>query len=599
MAGGVRVRTLVVLVALVPLLVLTGLSAVVVRGQIDTAVAAATLGDEAERLGTLYGLRVFVRQEASQSQGLAEMRRLGVTPEMLEGVLGHDVVELLARTQQSVDAALAAIDTPGSVRAPLDRARADVDEPRTRYDEVVVAVDALIVDCDQRLRDARRAAKLDDELVGVLDVVALASAEFDAGSALYETYAGMMKPDAESPVTVTELARVRGAYDGVRRQLTAALTSLGYADLVDRLESAQTTSYLTWIDRIIAGEQLPPATLAASPEGRAAATGSVELADLVAELLTALVDDVQQQATAAQADARRSATNLIVIVVAAWLASVAVVTVVTRRVTSPLARLVDGSAEVTAGRLDAEIAVDSGPREVRAVSRSIAELTAAVRLLHRSADALADGSLDDGSLDDLAGHAPASGRLGELALDSASRLANSVADRMAREHELIERARRDALTGVVNRSGVDSVLDDVVGGPTGSRAAVAFVDLDDFKSVNDTLGHVAGDDVLKLVAQRLTDAVREGDVVGRYGGDEFVIVLHDVESAAAAEAVGRRIVATLAEPFATSLGVARVGASVGIAMVGEHDAVGSVLEAADRAAYEVKRAGKNDVRVAG
>ncbi|MBE1236511.1 GGDEF domain-containing protein [Phaeovibrio sulfidiphilus] len=126
-------------------------------------------------------------------------------------------------------------------------------------------------------------------------------------------------------------------------------------------------------------------------------------------------------------------------------------------------------------------------------------------------------------------------------------------------------------------------------------AATLFVDLDSFKVVNDTHGHAVGDMVLRVVAERLTHAVREFDLVGRIGGDEFIVVLSHISRPDDAATAARKIITSLSQPIEINGALCQVGASVGIAIFPEHGTDESVLiHVADEAMYEVKRTGKNN-----
>ena len=146
-----------------------------------------------------------------------------------------------------------------------------------------------------------------------------------------------------------------------------------------------------------------------------------------------------------------------------------------------------------------------------------------------------------------------------------------VTDRVSEQTRLRDLALHDALTGLPNRTLLADRLEVALAGTkrTGARVLVAFCDLDDFKSVNDTSGHAAGDHVLVTVAHRLREAVRPADTVARVGGDEFVLLCHGVAEQDA-EALGRRVVDAVREPVDLGGALVSVGASVGVLPVRAH-----------------------------
>lgn len=153
------------------------------------------------------------------------------------------------------------------------------------------------------------------------------------------------------------------------------------------------------------------------------------------------------------------------------------------------------------------------------------------------------------------------------------------------------RAKHDALTGLSNRVGLAAAVDaNLKEAPThGGDLAVLFLDLDNFKAVNDTYGHAAGDRLLKSVAERLRQSLRATDVAARIGGDEFVVLAKSLTSEQAEE-LSHRLTNSISAPYDLGDGVdATIGVSVGIALVPEHGADAEALLAlADEALYEVK-----------
>jgi|SRR5579872_261054 len=168
--------------------------------------------------------------------------------------------------------------------------------------------------------------------------------------------------------------------------------------------------------------------------------------------------------------------------------------------------------------------------------------------------------------------------------------------REAAEAELRYRALHDPLTGLPNRAVVLERAEKVVtnGRSTGSDIAVMFIDLDDFKQVNDSLGHQAGDELLRRVAERLFGALRAEDTIGRLGGDEFIVILEGRSVGERAEDIARRVREALAEPFVLdgSPGVPlEVSASIGI-VVSRASTADEILNDADIALYQAKAGAK-------
>ncbi|MGI9163644.1 MAG: sensor domain-containing diguanylate cyclase [Mycobacterium sp.] len=199
-----------------------------------------------------------------------------------------------------------------------------------------------------------------------------------------------------------------------------------------------------------------------------------------------------------------------------------------------------------------------------------------------------DGSIMTGELQVIP-MVDANGRVVELL-----GVTRDISERKAFEAELKRLAITDPVTGVWNRhQGSELLLAETMRPERPRRrASVLMVDIDNFKAINDSFGHQAGDEVLVEMARRLFAAVRDTDVAARWGGEEFVILLHEC---AIADAVGRaeKIRRQIADtPFS---GVGTVTVSVGVAQLADDDDLASWLGRADRALYEAKRVGRNTV----
>jgi len=159
-------------------------------------------------------------------------------------------------------------------------------------------------------------------------------------------------------------------------------------------------------------------------------------------------------------------------------------------------------------------------------------------------------------------------------------------------------ARLDALTGLPNRMVLLDRLAHALPSAKrrGVQLALLFLDLNNFKQINDALGHGVGDRVLKQVADRLSGAIREGDTVSRLGGDEFVFLLAEVAHVSDAALVADKLISALAEPMGLDDDVLRLTASIGISLYpGDGDEVSVLLDRADRAMYRAKRDGLRSV----
>ncbi len=190
--------------------------------------------------------------------------------------------------------------------------------------------------------------------------------------------------------------------------------------------------------------------------------------------------------------------------------------------------------------------------------------------------------------------APRTPRSGELRLiRQSSRLAAIAIERHRAHAELKRLATRDTLTELPNRALLVDRLTLALARSerTGSEVAVVFCDLDDFKLVNDSLGHELGDWVLREVGGRLADAVRPGDTVARFGGDEFVVVADGI-TAGGARRLAERLHGALEAPFVhPESGEHRVGTTLGIALAGAGVSAEEAIRRADNALYDAKRAG--------
>lgn len=167
------------------------------------------------------------------------------------------------------------------------------------------------------------------------------------------------------------------------------------------------------------------------------------------------------------------------------------------------------------------------------------------------------------------------------------------------EARLSALARVDSLTGLPNRNHLYERLDEALARSRrgGFPTACLYLDIDHFKSINDTLGHAGGDEVLRQFGQRLRECVRETDLVARLAGDEFVVVVEGLDQPAAARAVAEKVICAMLPPFVIEGTERSVSTSVGVAVSnGVEEDVDAVLKKADAALYLAKKAGRGGVK---
>ncbi|WP_245888762.1 EAL domain-containing protein [Halomonas denitrificans] len=173
---------------------------------------------------------------------------------------------------------------------------------------------------------------------------------------------------------------------------------------------------------------------------------------------------------------------------------------------------------------------------------------------------------------------------------------HDISEQKAYEAHLAYHAGHDALTGLANRTLLeDRLVHDVdLARRQGKRLAVLFLDLDEFKPINDSLGHAVGDELLRGVARRLSAAMRPGDTLARLGGDEFVVLLPDLHDGGQAMEVAERLLSIVSRPYRVGEHELSLSCSIGIAVSGAESAQPlELIQQADMAMYRAKRQGRN------
>ncbi len=289
------------------------------------------------------------------------------------------------------------------------------------------------------------------------------------------------------------------------------------------------------------------------------------------------------------AAANRDAHRALLLVAALVLVSVVIAVAISRSVTRPLRQLSEGARALQSG--NSTFRIDPiGPREVQHAACAINDAAVHLDLAERQARALATGDLDAVALAEVG-----PGALGFSLQSAVQTLAATLTQREEFRKRLAHEAAHDGLTRMPNRTASMRELESAVAcvGRSSSRVAVLSFDLDEFKEINDSHGHHAGDVVLIEVGRRLVNVVRQGDHVGRLGGDEFVVIAEPVGNADEVIALCQRILTSITEPIDIGKTSVTVSASIGIALAADASlSADDLLRDADLAVHKAKVSGR-------
>jgi diguanylate cyclase (GGDEF)-like protein len=499
--------------------------------------------------------------------------------------LDMDLEAELLKTRQSVDRILSTDVTFGPDPAALGALRSEVDSRS-------VTVDAVSDRFNQAIRDMSAASRATLSKIAGLSAslgnpdlqstgeVVTADAEVSeanwhrmivAASALFPGAVG-------STATPLDVAASNALYQRAMEELRNALTGEEAATL-ERLElrDAGPAGFAQLVTSILVSEaptSIDPSTMKAFSAGFALQNGLLEVGDAAHQRLTASADDLETQA--------RRAITAYALAVLATLVPIAVGTgLISRSVVRPLDALAERARAVVSGTYDLDPLEVRGPIEVEISTVALNDAIESLRHLKEAIDAMAEGDLD------MAGGWVPAGSLGVAFGAAVDRLSRTLTENEQLRERLASEAVRDPLTGLANRRLLIELLDATLRDARRSTkdVGVLFLDLDGFKSVNDVHGHAAGDVVLRRAAERLTRCVRDADVVARYGGDEFVVVGHDVAN------LRNRVEEAMSHDYVLdNNSTVRCPASVGFAhATAAIEDAASLLAEADKAMYADKQ----------
>jgi diguanylate cyclase (GGDEF)-like protein len=596
---GVGIRYVMLAVVAIPLASFLILAVGTVRNANDEVAAAERANAAGSEVTAYTTLAAAVSVEHYWAGATVAVREFGLDPAALDGVLGADVMQEWARAQGVVDDQRASIDVD-ELGALLAEARSTVDVGVDgAYVKAEQVVTARVDEAKQRLGAAALAV---DDPEKMVTAVAALSGSIDLRSQVFDLVADLFgarfPADAVTGSPAAGLIAARSRYDEVARGLgrdAASWPALSDA-LASISEDPHTEAVFADVDREIGLLGTPPAPQNQASELLRQATtfaNSLAVLDRFGGAVEIASDDLA--ATGADLTAQAEDTRLHVVVAIALVGSVTIgiVVAIGRWMVGSLDGISASASAMNDGDLERPAPV-KGPTEVRVAAQALNGAAANIRSAERQVLTLASGDLSEPTGVDVV-----PGRLGASLQAAFDRLAESMQDREQLRRELHQEANHDGLTGLPNRSAIMKGLATAVErvARDSGRVAVLFVDVDGFKFINDEHGHAVGDEVLKGIARRVRRAARSGDVVGRLGGDELVVIADPVNGMGDALGLARRIRRAVSRPLPTAAGLTPT-ISIGLALgSGGATTPEQLLHDADLAVYEAKGAGGNVIEV--
>lgn len=599
----VRVRTLLLFAVLVPLTAAMYFVVDDVRDHRAVEAEANRVEEAAVGAQHLLNARGALDSELRGADAMTVISSISFDISPILASLGIDLSEQLAPPRQTLDTELANIRSlplelwadPAAVEEFLLLAES-LPEHRARFDalemtqeDVTALRDGLGGSMDRATQaQITSLGRVDDLVPGAGRLVELASTASDSAAYvdavqlqtahLITHHVPVTIPGAPDPVVALRAAMdlvdvewetLEARFDAERRALVEELRS--HPD-VKRLDTES--------EAILNGEP-----------GTVDIVSSIDLAVSVGDTLNQITDgvitDLGAEAAGISDEAAAARQRSLVVGFFIGLTTLVLLAAAVSTIVRPLRFLEARARRISDGLLapsDRRLVL----READTVDKAMDHMVQNLTVIEQQAEALSKGRLDASSLD-----VAAPGRLGDSLRQSVDRLTELTS-------RLDHQARHDTLTGLPNRAAAMAAIEEALDRRRrrGGHLALLFVDLDEFKRVNDDHGHSAGDAVLLETAARLIEHTRDRDFVARLGGDEFVVIVDDLDGRRNAITTAERIGAAMAEPM--RIGDLSITTTASIGLGWSDEAVGSgeeLLHRADLAVYQSKALGKARVEV--
>jgi len=596
---------------LVPLAVAVTLASTVMVHQLSSRNVAIATRQSSLDLDALLRARVAVYAEYVPTQSIATSRSYGVTTATLDGLLGVNVQSELVTARRLVDRQ-AAFAPNGAfrnrylqlvkLRRSLDAGSATPVEVTALFNRFDTAIENRWLDTFNHVSDTSEPSD-SPTIRHRLHALGSSFAAFTSGVGEENLRGG---GSLETLLTTTATpAQLEGLI--VSNQQFADSTStfpsaLGpvatkaWRALTSDAPTRQFSAYVRTAITVGLGH-LPPPVGDTSTGISAIARSEVAWAGSLSTLVLASSADLRASTTA-QANSATESLILTSVLTVIFLAIVMeALFLLGRAISRPLDRMVDAATSVREGELEIPLLDESGPKELAMAAAAFNEMASTLRAVQTQAIALSEGDLHDPVL-----RRQLPGRTGAALQTALDQLHRSVESSELEREALFERATRDSLTGLLNRGAALEALELDLASVRRSQGeqvlTLFFIDLDDLKTINDSIGHDGGDQAILAVADALRATTRASDVTARFGGDEFVVGWLGSRESHVPELLADRIGAHVA---ATHIGASdhpvSLACSIGVAVSEPSDtAIGMVIERADQALYDAKAHGKGQTR---
>ena len=565
---------------------------------------ARSIDASVTRLVLLTELQTRLLDEQNWSSVLDGIQEIGVSNEFVASFTGLNVPQELATAQSRVDELTRQLQ--------LQDVQASVNEIRemasiSGYTELENSIETDVAVKLKSLLDGAGDLRNGSELVSSLRVLEASATARQATSEQFTAFFGsQFSPVSDTTTELIDL-KIQKTIRANADTTIEALTPQGAAaDAFEAIRASEEANrFIEATNALLTRGLSPDPSLRTNSLALilrdSSSVEEVFLASSITtwlyfELVDAAGNDVRLANATIGASAASAAREATVVLVGFIVLSLVVTALAIVAVGRPIRRLAATARGISNGDSAVRFRGSGGSSEIRDAGRAINEAVEHLKLAEQQAKALSEGDLDHPILLE-----STSGQLGASLQQAVGKLASSMQDREEFRRRMTHEASHDGLTQLSNRKAALAQLERGLSRTKRSETllAVFFIDLDEFKAVNDNHGHHAGDVVLRAVAHRLVNAVRAGDHVGRLGGDEFVVIAECVTGISEATQLAERLRVEVAKPIDIDSVTVSINASVGITISDGSETVSAdaLLQDADLAVYKAKDNGRGRVEL--